>query len=464
MGTSKSSRLTPSQADNSGQWATTEFTNLKISSLIASKNTWTNENKFDTLLTTKGLLNDSYLVMNSIDNNLTQVLSGSYVYAYSFEEIITINLPDNPTRGTTYTIYNAGTFKINIQSSINNGFEGMYLVRDGTKSILLQNGAYITLYFRGAWIVVAGSCTVLSSTLVDNQFTGTQTFTNLNAKETISINKVNIDDIYSPLNNTVDLKTNQNIDGIKNFSTCPVLPDNSISDTYLSSNVGLLNKDNTWLGINTVKTPETTSDNDQIATTSFVKNQITQIQTINSTYSRRYTSTTTIELPSNCFKMDMSCISRGGKAGNKIGSTYGGAGGGGGFVKLSNFLIMSGTEPTYLYVKIYDDYGKIEVKLLSLEIITIEPGGDGINAINDKGSPVPGGAGSQPIIDDYLGGTFICYTGTYGGPGGASTLAPYPGTITGCCNPGNSGIGQRDKSDLVYSSTSIVIVTYYLYN
>ena len=38
-------------------------------------------------------------------------------------------------------------------------------------------------------------------------------------------------------------------------------------------------------------------------------------------------------------------------------------------------------------------------------------------------------------------------------------------SITGCFNQGSTGTGQRAvQGDLVYSTTSVVIVTYYLYN
>jgi len=446
--------LTPSQADNSGQWATTEFTNLKLSSLVYSKNTWTNENKFNTLLLTNGLLNYCYELRNS-SSDLSQTLSGAYVYAYSFEEIITINLPDKPLTGTTFTIYNAGTFKINISAAINSGFEGMYLVRNGDESIFLQNGAYITLYFRGAWIVISGSCTVLASTLIDNKFTGTQTFTNLNAKETILINGVNIDNIYSPLNDTVDLRTNQNIDGIKNFSTCPILPDESILDTYLSSNVALLNKDNQWLGTNTVNTPATTSNNEQIATTFFVNAKIEQIQTINSTYSCRYTSSTTIIIPPNCFKIDISCISCGGRAAAKKGDTYGGAGGGGGVVTLSDLFIASAFNPTNFYI-IIDSIGKIDTKLGgSPPFISIAPGGNA-NGLN-------GGIGSTPVFVNYFGGNYIFGIGTNGDNGGTGFVAPFAGRPTSCYSGLLTGVGEGEPGS-VYDKTSIVIVTYYLYN
>jgi len=168
-------------------------------------------------------------------------------------------------------------------------------------------------------------------------------------------------------------------------------------------------------------------------------------------------------MPLNCFKIDITCITCGGKAGTKLGTTYGGAGGGGGLVKLSDFLIMQGSEPADFGVSI-TSVGLIEVVILSLALITIEPGGNGSNAKDDKGSPVQGGIGSKPIFSNYFGGTFICNNGTDGGGGGAATLAPYPGTITGCCNPGNKGIGQREQGDLIYSSQSFIIVTYYLYN
>ena len=65
-------------------------------------------------------------------------------------------------------------------------------------------------------------------------------------------------------------------------------------------------------------------------------------------------------MPSNCFKIDISCISCGGKAGIKAGdSFYGGAGGGGGFVQVTNLFLTVGYYSNNLIINI-SSTGKIE--------------------------------------------------------------------------------------------------------
>ena len=76
------------------------------------------------LVTTNGLLNTRYnSIFGNNSFNVLQSHSGGYFYAGSFSQIPVINLPLNPTIGTTYTFYNAGTFTILIQCPPNNGFE-----------------------------------------------------------------------------------------------------------------------------------------------------------------------------------------------------------------------------------------------------------------------------------------------------------------------------------------------------
>ena len=170
------------------------------------------------LITTNGLLNSNY---NSIFNNnpydILQSQSGGYFYAGSFTEIPVINLPSNPIIGTTYTFYNAGTFTVLIQCPPNSGFESAgQIIHNGLNppGCILFQGSNITLYFRGAWVCVAGFSYMPARLNLENTYPLPQTFNNIN------------------------------INGVLN------LPNNSIIDTYLSSNVALKNTNNTFTQVN----------------------------------------------------------------------------------------------------------------------------------------------------------------------------------------------------------------------
>ena len=170
------------------------------------------------LITTNGLLNSNY---NSIFNNnpydVLQSQSGGYFYSGSFTEIPIVNLPSNPIIGTTYTFYNAGTFTVLIQCPPNSGFESAgQIIHNGLNppGCILFQGSNITLYFRGAWVCVAGFSYMPARLSLENNYPLLQTFNNIN------------------------------INGVLN------LPNNSINDINLSSNVALKNTNNTFTQIN----------------------------------------------------------------------------------------------------------------------------------------------------------------------------------------------------------------------
>jgi len=170
------------------------------------------------LIITNGLLNSNY---NSIFNNnpydVLQSQSGGYFYSGSFTEIPIVNLPSNPIIGTTYTFYNAGTFTVLIQCPPNSGFESAgQIIHNGLNppGCILFQGSNITLYFRGAWVCVAGFSYMPARLNLENTYPLLQTFNNIN------------------------------INGVLN------LPNNSINDINLSSNVALKNTNNTFTQIN----------------------------------------------------------------------------------------------------------------------------------------------------------------------------------------------------------------------
>jgi hypothetical protein len=170
------------------------------------------------LITTNGLLNSNYnSIFGNNSFNVLQSQSGGYFYSGSFSQIPIVNLPLNPTVGTTYTFYNAGTFTVLIQCPLGNGFESAgQIVQNGLSppACILFQGSNITLYFRGSWVCVAGFSYMPARLQLSNTFAALQTFNNIN------------------------------INGVLN------LPNNSILDGYLSSNVVIKNTNNTFTQVN----------------------------------------------------------------------------------------------------------------------------------------------------------------------------------------------------------------------
>jgi len=168
---------------------------------------------FNDRITSNGVLNTAYQAPFGVPSvTLNQNNTSQLIYCGSFAGIQTIILPTNPIVGTTFTFTNAGTFKVLIQAGTGNGFEtANQLIRNAgpPQSADLLQGAMLTLYFRGSWIALSGSSSLIAGLAVANTFSQ-----------------------------------------INNFTQPIVLPINSINDSYLSTNIAKLNGDGDFLGRN----------------------------------------------------------------------------------------------------------------------------------------------------------------------------------------------------------------------
>lgn len=198
----------------------------------------------------------------------------------------------------------------------------------------------------------------------------------------------------------------------------------------------------------------------------------TQQTTASSSKIQTITGTTTLSVnpPSNCYKMDVKMIGRGGTAGNPSGGYYGGSGGGGQTVIMTGIPVSSGYNFTIIEFSANPSLGTLQYFDLidtnitpNVVVMRCYGGMQGSNA-----TPTTGGAGgvnsltatySTPIINTNY-GTGYALIGSNGSAGSLSppTLVGAPKCV-GAVNT-NYGTGQRVQTDTL--AFGYIVITYYL--